>query len=202
VRRVGLGEDGADDGGDHILAGTRDDGENICHEVDSAALPSGALKDSTDGLLQSAVGVGDEELGPVQTAGFQRREELSPEDLVFAIADVEPEHFPAAVGGHADGDDHRLGDDTVVDGGLAIRGVEEHVGVARHAEVASERGHFPVEIGADPRHFRLGDAGVGAEGLDQIVDFPRRDTVEVSLHDDGEQGLVNASASLEDGGEE
>ena len=30
---AGLGEDGADDGGDHVLAGARDDGENVSHEV-------------------------------------------------------------------------------------------------------------------------------------------------------------------------
>jgi hypothetical protein len=36
----------------------------------------------------------------------------------------------------------------------------------------------------------------------QIVDFPRRDDVEVGLHHDGEQGLVDPSALLEQRGEE
>ncbi len=48
------------------------------------------------------------------------------------------------VGGHADGDDQSLGDDTVVDAGLAIRGVEKHVGVPGHAEVpVTKRSDFP-----------------------------------------------------------
>ncbi|MBB5643408.1 hypothetical protein BJ997_003956 [Cryobacterium roopkundense] len=91
----------------------------------------------------------------------------------------------------------------MVDAGLAVRGVEEHIGVARHAEITStERGHFPVEIGANPGYFGLGDAGVGGKGFDQVVNFPRRDAVEVSLPYDGEQGLVNTSATLEESGKE
>ena len=68
---VGLGEDGADDGGDHVLTCARDDGEHISHEMDSAALPGSTLKDGADGLLEAGVGVGDDELDAVQSAGFQ-----------------------------------------------------------------------------------------------------------------------------------
>ena len=71
------------------------------------------------------------------------------------------------------------------------------------AQVAvAERGHFPVQIRTNPGHFGLGDASVGAEGLDQVVDFPGRDAVEVGLHHDGEQGLVDPPTLLEQGGEE
>jgi hypothetical protein len=113
------------------------------------------------------------------------------------------EDLTATVGGNTDSDDHGLRDDAVVDTGLAIRRVEEHVGVAGCTEITvAKRGDFPVQISANPRHFRLGDAGVRAERLDEVVDFPGRDAVEVGLHNDGEQGLVHPSATLEEGGEE
>jgi hypothetical protein len=55
----------------------------------------------------------------------------------------------------------------VVDAGLAIRSVEKHIGVPGHAEVpVTKSSGFPVEIGANPGHFGLGDAGIRAEGLD------------------------------------
>ena len=40
------------------------------------------------------------------------------------------------------------------------------------------------------------------EGLDQVVDRPGGDPVDVGLHDHGVEGLVDAPAGLEDGGEE
>ena len=108
VRRVGLGEDGADDGGDHVLAGPRDDRKHISHEVHPAALPGRTLEHGADGLLQAGVGVGDDEPHAAQTAGLQRAEELGPEDLVFAVADVETEDLAAPVGGNTDRDDDCL----------------------------------------------------------------------------------------------
>ena len=203
VLRVGLGEDGADDTGDDVLTGARHDRENVSHEVDSAALPGGALEDGADRLLQTGVGVGDDELDTVQTAGLERAEEARPEGFVFAVASGESKNLAAPVGGNPDGDDHGLGDDAVVDTGLAVSGVEEDVGVAGFTEVpAAEPAHFAVEIRANPGDFRLGDAGVRAKSLDQIVDLAGRDAVEVSLHNDGEQGLVDTAAPLEEGGKE
>jgi hypothetical protein len=89
----------------------------------------------------------------------------------------------------------------VVDAGLAVRVVEEYVGVAGFAQVA-ERGDLPVQIRANPGHFRLRDAGVGAECLDQVVDLPGRDAEEVGVHDDGEQGLADPATLLKQRGEE
>ena len=103
VLRVGLGEDGADDGGDHVLTGTRDDGENISNEMDPTALPRSALEHRANGLLQAGVSVGDDELDTVQPPGFQGPQELSPERLVLTVTDVEPEDLAATVGGHTDG---------------------------------------------------------------------------------------------------
>ena len=65
-----------------------------------------------------------------------------------------------------------------------------------------ERGDLGVQVGADPRDLALGDPGVGTERLDQVVDLPGRDTVQVGLHDHREQRLVDAAPALEQRGEE
>jgi hypothetical protein len=68
---VGLGEDGADRGGDHLLVALRDDREHVAHEVDPAPLPAGADQDRGDRGLQAGVGIADDQLGPAKSAGLQ-----------------------------------------------------------------------------------------------------------------------------------
>jgi hypothetical protein len=63
----------------------------------------------------------------VQPAGLQRPQERGPEGTVLAVADVQAEDFPAAVGGHAGGDHHGAGDDSAVDAGLEVGSVHEQV---------------------------------------------------------------------------
>jgi hypothetical protein len=93
------------------------------------------------------VGVGDDQLGAGQAAGLQRAQERRPERSVLAVADRAAEHLAVAVGGHPGGDDHGLGDDSPVDPGLAVRGVEKDVGVGRLGQRAvAERADFLVEV--------------------------------------------------------
>ena len=67
---------------------------------------------------------------------------------------------------------------------------------------AAERGHRLVQPGADPRHLRLGDAGVDAQRGDQVVDGPGGDAVDVGLHHHRIQGLVDPPPRLQDHREE
>jgi hypothetical protein len=68
------------------------------------------------------------------------------------MADVEAEDFAAAVSGDPGRDDHRLGDDPVVDPGPAMGRVEKHVRVGRVGDgPVPERVHLDIQIGADPR---------------------------------------------------
>ena len=53
---------------------------------------------------QAGVLVGDHQLDPVQAALLQRAQEAAPEHLVFGVADVDAQDFPAAVGGDPGGD--------------------------------------------------------------------------------------------------
>lgn len=137
------------------------------------------------------------------TAFAQVTQELGPEHLGLAVADHHSQYLPAAVLGDPGGDHHGAGDDLVLDPGLAVGRVQIDV---READVVqgpgTERGQLAVQVLADPRDLALGYPGVRAEGLDQVVDRPRGHAVHVSLHDDRVQGLVDAAASLQQGGEE
>ena len=73
VLGVGLGEDRADRGGDHLGVALRDDREHVAHEVDPAALPGGADEHRGDRGLQPGVGIGDDQLDPAEAAGLQPR---------------------------------------------------------------------------------------------------------------------------------
>ena len=200
---VGLGEDRADRGGDHLGVAPRDPGQHVAQEVDPAPLPGRAGEHRADRGLEAFVGVGDHQLHPVQPAGLQRPQERGPERSVLAVADVEPEHLPVPVRADRGGDHDGLGDDPPVDPGLAVGGVEKHVRVRVALQrPAPERGDLLIQVLADPRHLGLGDAGVDAEGLDQVVDLPGGDAVQVRLHDHRVQGLVDPAAPLQQRREE
>jgi hypothetical protein len=79
---------------------------------------------TADGLLEAGGGVGDDQLHPGQPAGLERAQERGPEGAVLAVADVQAQHLPAAVGGHAGGDDDRAGNHA----GLEVGGVTNRYG--------------------------------------------------------------------------
>ncbi len=97
---VGLGEDRAEYGGDHV-------GVRLGHvgEVDPAALMGRALERTLERGDQAGVLVGDDQPHAGQPAPFQGGQEAAPEHLVLAVAHVQAQHFPAAVGGDP-GRDH------------------------------------------------------------------------------------------------
>jgi hypothetical protein len=60
----------------------------------------------------------------------------------------------------------------------------------------AEGGHLGVQVGADPGDLGLGDAGVGAQRADQVVDLAGAHAVQVGLHHHREQRLINPPAAL------
>ena len=203
VRGVRLGEDRADRRGDHLLVALGHDREDVAHEVHPASLPRGADEHRADRGLQTGVGIAGDQLHPGQATGLQRAQERGPKRPVLRIADLEPEQFTAPVSSHTSGDHHRLGDHPAVDPGLAVGGVEEHIGVGDLGQrPVPERADLLIEVRTDPRDLGLGDPGVGTERFDQVIDLPRRDPVQVGLHDHREQRLVDPSATLEQAGED
>ena len=153
--------------------------------------------------LEPGVGIGNDQLHPTQAARLERAQERCPERAVLAVPDGEPEHLAPPVGADPGGDHHGLGHHPVIDPGLAVSGVEEHIReLLLGQRSVAERAHLDVEIGADPRDLALGDPGVGAEGLDQVVDLAGRHAVQIGLHHHREQRLVDPAAAFEQRGEE
>jgi hypothetical protein len=162
------------------------------------SLPRRAEQDRGDGLFEPGVGVGDDQLHPAQTAGFEAAQERGPERAVLGVAHSKSEHFAPTISPDTGSDHHRLGHDSVVDPGLAVSRVQEDIRELLVGQrPVAERAHLLVEVGADSAHFGLGDAGVSAQGADQVVDLPRRDPVQIGLHHHREQRLVDPPPALQ-----
>ena len=101
---VGLGEDGADRGGDHLGVALGYLGQHVTQEMHAAPLPAGAEQHGGDGLLEAGVGIRDDQLQPGQPAGLQRAQKGGPERAVLAVADGEAEHLAPPVAAHAAAD--------------------------------------------------------------------------------------------------
>lgn len=98
-------------------------GEQIAHEVHSAALPGGA-EHFGDGRLDALVRVGDDELETAQAAACEAAQVVGPEGLGLGWADRHAEHFATTVAVGADGDDHRHRDDPPGLAHLSVSGVD------------------------------------------------------------------------------
>ena len=81
-------------------------------------------------------------------------------------------------------------------GGVQLVIADAHLGLAQAVNAVL------VEVGADPRHLGLGDAAVSTQSLDQVVDLPRRDAVQIGLHHHREQRLIHPPAALQQTREE
>ena len=155
---VGLSEDRPDRGGDHLRAGLGHPGQDVSHEMDPAALPARPDEHRGDGGLEPEMMIGDDQGDPGEASGPQGAQERRPKRSVFAVADLDAENLTVAGGGHPGGHHDRPGDDPAAHPGLHVGGIGEHVREPDMVETASaERLEISVELGADPRHLRLGD---------------------------------------------
>jgi hypothetical protein len=84
-------------------------------------LQGGAEQHRGDRVLEPGVGVRDDQLHASQAAGLQRAQERGPERAVLAVTDLEAQHLPVLVGGHAGGDDDCPGHHPVIDPRLCRR---------------------------------------------------------------------------------
>jgi hypothetical protein len=67
---------------------------------------------------------------------------------------------------------------------------------------AAEGGHLTIQLATDAGDLRLGDPGVHAQGLDQVVDLAGGGAVHIGLHHHRQKGPVDPSAWFQQGGEE
>ena len=73
------------------------------------------------------MGVRDHQVHPVQTTGFQTREEVLPELEGLTLADRGTEHLASPGRRHPGRHHQRLGDHVGADADLAERGITEHI---------------------------------------------------------------------------
>ena len=164
-----------------------------------APLPGRSDHHRLDGRFGVQVLVGDDQADPTKSPGSQGAQELGPEGPVLGVADGIVQRLPVSVHRHPGRHHH----DLVVDPALRVGGVQEHVRGLDVGEAPGPEGpQLLVELGTDAADLGLGDPGLESECGHQVVDLPRRHSVDVSLHDHGEQGPVDPTPTLEDGREE
>ena len=71
--------------------------QQVADEVHPAALAGRPLEPAVSGRGEPAVRVGDHQAHPLQPPVAQRAQELLPEPLALAVADVAAKHLPVAV---------------------------------------------------------------------------------------------------------
>src|SRR3954451_22525181 len=136
-------------------------------------------------------------LRPPQAPISQRAQEGRPERLCFRGARRDPQHLAPAIGVDPDGDYYRNGDDPARVARLQVRRADPQIGPGA-LDGAAEKGIHPlVNIRAQARDLALGDAG-RAHGLDEIVNGPCRDPMNVGLLDHGRKRLLGRAARLEE----
>ena len=103
-------------------------------------------------------------LTPSSPRSVRVTQELGPEGLVLAVADVHTEDFAVAVSPHAGGDHHRFGDDLAGVADVDIGRVQPDVGKRLMVQPSlPQDGDVVVNELADPRYLGQGlvDAPIG-----------------------------------------
>ena len=148
-------------------------------------------------VVQAGVGVGDDQLDPVQPAGAQRPQEAPPEALGLGLADVETDDLPAAGRMDAVGDHQRLvADPTRLPDPLHL-GVQPQVRIGAGQGPLPEDGDLLVQAAAEPADGVLAHP-LQPQLLDQPVDLAGRDPVDIGLLDHRDQGLLGPPARLQE----
>ena len=146
------------------------------------------------------MGIGDHQLNASEAALFETTEELSSEGLAFAVARLQAQQLPSAIGVDAHGHDQSPRADLE---GLAAPAVLERriqVELCLTAAVQrplQERSDLTVEPLADEAHLRAGDDSLRANGGHQGVHLAGGDALDPGLHDHGVERLIDLPPGLE-----
>ena len=167
--------------------------------MDSTSLPRRSQELLADGLDQAAVVVADDQPDAGQSTLDEAADEGRPGTaLVVAGREVESEHAPLAGRRHAGRDEGRHRHDPPALADLDVGGIEPQIGVRLVTERAgAERLDLGVERRADPADLTPAERG-DAEGLDEILDPPRRHAEHIGLLDDREEGSLGPPARLQE----
>lgn len=117
--------------------------------MDGAPLPP-AAQHLGDGRDQAGVGVGDDQLHPLQPARSQRPQEATPEGFGLGLADVDADHLPASGPMDHVGDHQRLvAHPTRLPDPLHL-GVQPQIRIGALKGSLAEHGHLLVQTAAQP----------------------------------------------------
>lgn len=164
--------------------------------MDGATLP-GAGEDTFDRRLQAPVLVGDRKTHSREPSGHQIAQELDPEGLCLGLADVDPDHLPAASLVNGIGDHQRLGAHAAAVSDLQVLGVQPQVGEGAFEWAVAEGVDPLVEFAAKGRDPVLAHRR-DAQLLDQAIDLACRYSVDVGLHDHRDDRLLAGAAWLQE----
>src|SRR5205814_10206006 len=173
--------------------------QRVAHEVHAAALP-GRLEHLGCRGLDAFVAVADHEFHATQAAPVQAAQELGPERLGFAGADLQAQHFALTFGVHAYSDYYGHAHDAPGLARLHVRGVDPQVRPVALDLAVQERANTLVEFAAQAADLALGDAA-HPQRLDQVVHRARGDAVHVGFLDHGGERLLGRAPRLQELGE-
>jgi hypothetical protein len=143
------------------------------------------------------MGVGGDQLDAVQAAGDQATQEPGPDRAVLGCADVEPEDLPMPVGVAGGGDQHRGVADPPALADLHRQRIDPQEGIGAGVQGPVTPGIDQlIQLAADPRHLRLGDA-VDAHRPGHVLDPPGRHSFHIALGHHRGQGPLGAAAWLQ-----
>ena len=124
------------------------------------------------------------------------REKAGPEGLGLGGSDVHAQDFAPLIAVDADGDNDGHGDDAAVLTDLHVSRVDPEIGPVALDGAIEEGFDAVVDLLAQPADLALGDAA-HAHRLDEIVDGPRRDALDIGFLDHRGQGLLRQPARFE-----
>ena len=148
------------------------------------------------------MGVAGDQLDAVKATSDQATQEARPARAVLGRADVQPEDLPLPVGVTRGGHQHRGRADAPALTHPHAEGVHPHqrVGTSVQRPVAPSSDQL-VELLADPRDLRLGDA-LDAHRSGDLIDPPGGHALHIAGHDHAGQRPLGPPARLQDRGEE
>ena len=188
---VRLREDGTDNRRNGFTGTVGHQRQQIPHEMHATPLPARPAQHLANRLLEPLVCIRDHQAHTPQAATDQTARERRPEGAVFRGSRIDAEHVPLPVGGHPNRHRRRLTDYTPVDSHLVVRRIHPDIGIFVGQLPRAKRLDHRVELLAHPRHLRLRDP-VETQGLDQLIDLPRRHPVHVGFLNDGAQRLFGS----------
>jgi hypothetical protein len=189
------GEDAADRARHQWLLRPGDVAEHVPEKVDSAALPP-AAEHLGDGSMQASMGIGNDQLHPLQPAGSQAAQERPPECFGFGLTDVQADNFAATGLMHAVGDYQGLVPDPARLTNPLHLGVQPQVGIGTGQRPLPEHADLLVKATAQPTDGVLAHAAQ-PELLHQPVDLAGGDPVDIGLLHHRDQRLLAAPARLQ-----